>query len=188
LFVTTVTSLSDDRFRSLFRTFRKSAYRLETLQVYDVSYEREEFESFLAGQARGKFPGISGYAEAVRAGTAAGKKYHRVHVVEEPLSDYVRFEAAWSYRYTVAAGEDVRVIPIRRGEWPKGVPSQDYWLFDSALLVLMNYAEDGLFLSAELLDEPDRVAEAVRWRDHALSLSQSFSDYAQGFDELMRRR
>ncbi|MFD0856816.1 DUF6879 family protein [Actinomadura adrarensis] len=186
--MTTITSLSDDRFRSLFRDFRKSAFRLETLQVYDVSYEREDFESFLAGQARGEVSGISGYAERVRAGTAAGKRFHRVHVVEEPLSDYVRFEAVWSYRETVAAGEDVRVIPVRRGEWPDGIPRLDYWLFDSALLVVMNYAEDGLFLSAQLSEEPDRVAEAVRWRDHALALSQPFSDYAQDFDELMRRR
>ncbi|MFG2049912.1 DUF6879 family protein [Micromonospora sp. NPDC048935] len=51
------TSLDDDEFNQLFRDFRYTAYRLETLQRYDVSYEQDEFARFLAGQTRGEFPG-----------------------------------------------------------------------------------------------------------------------------------
>ena len=32
----------------------------------------------------------------VRAGVAAGKVLQRVHVVSEPLTDYLRFEIGWS--------------------------------------------------------------------------------------------
>ena len=42
----------------------------------------------------------------------------RVHVVTEPLSDYIRFELT-GYAPNVEAGEDVRVISVREGEpWP----------------------------------------------------------------------
>lgn len=181
-------SLSDSGFNSLFNDFKYTAYRLETLQSYDVSYEQGEFGRFLAGEARGRFPGIADWADTVRAGGLEGKRFHRVHVLVEPLSDYVRFECAWSYRHTVAAGEDVRIIPVSGGKWPEGLPGIDYWLFDSTRLLLMNYAEDGAFLSAELTEEPDRVVEANRWRDQAICLSIPFSEYAAGYDDLMLGR
>lgn len=185
---TTFHSLSDERFSRLFVDFRSTAYRLETLQVYDISYEQQEFQDFLAGRPRGEFPGIANWVDRVRTGRRLGKTFRRVHVVEEPLSDYVRFEAAWSYRHTVAAGEDVRVIAVGPGEWPDGVPRQDYWLFDSSRLVLMNYADDGAFLSAELVEDPERVAQAKRWQQRAWDQSTPFKVYAADFDEFMRRK
>ncbi|MFE5722997.1 DUF6879 family protein [Streptomyces erythrochromogenes] len=41
--------LSSVEFGRLFETFERSAFRLETLAVYSVEEEREEFERFLAG-------------------------------------------------------------------------------------------------------------------------------------------
>ncbi|GAA4083011.1 DUF6879 family protein [Actinomadura miaoliensis] len=185
---TTFHSLRDERFRRLFDDFQSTAYRLETRQSYDVSYEQEEFERFRAGRARGQFPGIASWADRVRAGRRLGKSFTRVHVMEEPLTDYLRFEAAWCYRDTVAAGEDVRVIPIQPGQWPDGIPRLDYWLFDSHRLLLMNYSRHGTFLSAELVNDPERVSDAVRWQQRAWALSVPFNEYAAGFDEFMRRR
>lgn len=181
-------SLSDPEFMRHFSDFRRTAYRLETLQFYDVSYERAEFDRFLSGEPRGVFPGIDEWGALVRSGVREGKEFQRVHLVTEPLSDYVRFECAWAYRHNVAAGEDVRIVPLRQGEWPEDLPRQDYWLFDSALLLLMNYDPDGSFVSAEAVDDELRVADADRLRARAVERSIAFPDYAREFDDLMRRR
>jgi hypothetical protein len=183
---TIFTSLSDPEFQRLFDDFRYTAYRLEALQVYGVPYEMAEFARFQAGEARGEFPGIARWADRVARGVRAGKRFHRVHVVTEPLSDYVRFECAWAYRHTVAAGEDVRIAAVPEGQWPDGLPRFDYWLFDSSVLVRMNYADDGTFVSAELVDDPEQVVQANAWRDQAVHLSVPFAEYAAGFDDLMR--
>jgi hypothetical protein len=103
---------------------------------------------------------------------------HRVHVVEEPLSDYVRYEFGWSYVHTAAAGEDVRVIPVQAGQWPDEIPHYDYWLFDSSLLISMHYDEDGAFTAAEIADDPDKVVRANYWRDAAVALSTPFTEYS----------
>jgi hypothetical protein len=184
----TFLSLDDEAFVRSFSDFEFTAYRLETLQTYDVSYERAEFERFLAGEARGRFPGIDGWVDMVRRGVGEGKRFQRVHVLVEPLSDYVRFECAWAYRHNVAAGEDVRVIPVKQGAWPAGLPHRDYWLFDSKRLVAMNYRADGAFHCAELIDDPVEIVRACHWRDRAVALSTGFSEYAQDFDVLLRKR
>jgi hypothetical protein len=170
--------LDDPEFNRLFVEFQFSAYRLESLQHYDVTYERGEFERFLAGEVRGEFPGIADWIRSVREAVAAGKRMHRVHVVREPLSEYVRFECAWAYEHTVAAGEDVRIIPVGHHDWPAELPQYDYWLFDSVDLVEMHYGPDGSFAYAEVVDDPRRVVRANYWRDLAVGSSISYREYS----------
>lgn len=180
------TSLADEDFNRLFLDFKFTAYRLETLQRYAVSYEKDEFSRFLAGESRGTFPGVSEWiAGTVSRAAALGKRMHRVHVVEEPLSDYVRFECAWAYEHTVPAGEDVRIISVPQGTWPD-LPHHDYWLFDSSSLVSMRYDEDGSFVSAELVDDPHKVVEANYWRDLAVHGSTAYRTFADRYDAQFR--
>lgn len=185
----TFTSLADDEFNQLFLDFRYTAYRLETLQRYDVSYEKAEFDRFLSGETRGKFPGISKWIEGtVAKAVSAGKRMHRVHVVEEPLSDYVRFECAWSYEHTSRAGEEIRILSVTKGEWPDELPRHDYWLFDSSLLVAMYYEDDGRFISAEVVDDPKKIVQANFWRDAAVESSISYREFAAQLDSEFRHR
>jgi len=180
------TSLADKDFNKLFSDFEYTAYRLEALQRYDVSYEKDEFGRFLAGESRGTFPGIAEWIDGTVAKAAAlGKRMHRVHVVEEPLADYVRFECAWAYEHTVPAGEDVRIIPVPKGTWPD-LPHYDYWLFDSSVLVSMHYQDDGAFSYAELEDDPRKIVQANYWRDLAVQNSIPYRQFAERYDAQFR--
>ena len=177
------TSLGDREFNRLFLEFQYTAYRLEVLQRYDVSYEEDEFSRFLAGESRGEFPGISEWINGtVAKAVAGGKRMHRVHVVEEPLSDYVRFECAWAYEHTVSAGEEVRIWPVPEGEWPAEIPRYDYWLFDSSRLVAMHYEDDGRFASAEMVEDANQIVRANRWRDIAVESSMPYRGFASRYD------
>jgi hypothetical protein len=42
----------------------------------------------------------------------AGRTQQRVHVVTEPLTDYLAYELTWEYGLHAAAGEDIRIIPL----------------------------------------------------------------------------
>ncbi|MDE3721224.1 hypothetical protein PWG71_07475 [Nocardiopsis sp. N85] len=180
-------SLDDVEFNRFFKEFQFTAYRLESLQKYDVSYEKKEFDLFLNGQQRGEFPGIAGWIDGtVRPAHASGRILHRVHVVEEPLSDYVRFECSWAYTHTVAAGEDVRIIPVNPGEWPEGLPNYDYWLFDSSHLITMHYKDDGEFEAAEIVDDAEKIVQANLWRDLAVNKSIPFKEFSERYDVLFQ--
>ncbi len=181
------TSLGDPGFGQLFESFSYTAFRLETLQAYDVTYEGEDFGRFLRGEPRSESPGIEPWVRQVARGTEIGKRFQRVHVVLEPLTDYIRFECAWSYRDTVAAGEDVRIISATAESWPDGIPHLDYWLFDSSQLVRMIYNLEGEFTYAELVDDPAEIMRANLWRDRAVYLSRPFRQFDDGFDAFMNR-
>jgi hypothetical protein len=170
----TITNLSDPAFGRLFTDVTSSWFRLETLQRYDVEYEREELAAFLRGEPVDTTPGP--WQKTLRDHVAAGRRLVRVHVLEEPLSDYVRFELQ-AYVPNVDAGEDVRLIAVRRGEWPEGVPRHDFWLFDDARLWLMDYDAGGGFQAARRIEDAAAVAQHRRWRDAALAQSIPLADY-----------
>jgi hypothetical protein len=107
---------------------------------------------------------------------AAGKTFQRVHVVREPLTDYLRYELA-AYEHNVAAGEDIRVIPVRSGRWPGEIPHRDYWLFDSADLWHMDYDEQGRFLGAARATDAKDIIMHAYWRDAALHAAIPYADY-----------
>jgi hypothetical protein len=169
-----ITDLADPAFHQLFANVRRSWFRLETLQRYDVPYERNEFAAWLRGEALDKTPGP--WQAMIRTHVAAGRRLSRVHVIEEPLSDYVRYELA-GYPVNIEAGEDVRVIPVRQGDWPAGVPQHDFWLFDDRELWLMKYDDAGRFVAAELNTDSGEIARHRAWRETALAQAVPVATY-----------
>ena len=113
------TDLDNDEWMALFAGVQSSWFRLETLQVYDVGYENEEFETFLrTGQLDRD---IGPWQQMISTHTHFGRPLRRVHVIEEPLTDYLRYELA-AYQHNGRAGEDIRLIPVRHGQWPSDLP------------------------------------------------------------------
>jgi hypothetical protein len=173
-----VTPVSGEDFENLFHTFRHSVFRLETLQRYRGSGEDEAIAAFSTGTRTPPPDPVQDEWEAmIRANRAVGKVMQRVHVVVEPASDYMRFELTWAYAPNVAAGEDIRIIPVcDGGPWPDGVPHRDFWLIDSDLY-LAHYADDGTWLGVEHVDDPDVAETAGRWRDAALHHAQPWETF-----------
>ena len=171
-----------------FRQFRRSCFRLETLQRYGASGEDDSIRAFLAGQNPRPHPGKREWMALVGAATGDGRTMQRVHVVIEPLTDYIGFEVAWSYAHSVAAGEDVRIIPLAEGEgWPPGVPMRDFWLFDDTELFDVRYDVDGTWIGVVHLTDPDAMVTACQQRAAALSLGQPWAAYVREQPELVRR-
>ncbi|MFJ9028593.1 DUF6879 family protein [Streptomyces sp. NPDC102274] len=165
--------LDGDQWTTFFGSFEREAFRLETLPVYSVEGEEDEFETF---RATGKLelPEDDPWLVKVRSFRDSGRRIRRVHVVTRPLSDYLRYEFA-AYRYNVEAGEDVRILDLTDRENP-GLPDQDFWLFGSSEVVTMNYRSDGTQVSRDLLEVPD-LNQYRQWKELALSLSVPLSEY-----------
>ena len=184
--MTTATLIPPGNFTVQFREFSYTAYRLETLQSYAGSGEDEDLAAFAAGRPEPGSPEKDEWTAMIAANHRAGRIQQRVHVVTEPLTDYMRFELTWAYAPNVAAGEDIRIIPIPAGDWPFDIPHLDYWLFDSRDLYINRYTEDGTWLGAEPVEDPDQIVSACYWRDAALYRAVPWRQYIATRPELHR--
>jgi hypothetical protein len=172
-----ITSLDDPAWQALFTGLRASWFRLETLQSYDVHYEADEYRAFLK---TGRLDRRAGdWQHMIAAHRRAGRSLQRVHVVVEPLTDYLRYELA-AYAHNSRAGEEIRILATPAGEWPAGVPQgQDFWLFDDADAWVMAYDPAGRFVAAEQLTDADEIRRCLHSRDCAIRQSMPLEDYSR---------
>jgi hypothetical protein len=162
-------TISQDRFDRELATFERTAFRLETRTAYKLGYEQTDFDLFLAGSPVPP-PDLGWWRpwlEQIRRLTDEGKTVARVRVVDEPPSDYQRWEL-WAHRWHENAGEQINYL--RKADantigLPLGV---DWWLLDEARLMIIRYNEDGSILSEILTDDPGTIARHCALRDLAV--------------------
>lgn len=165
--------LNDDDFTALFRSYRYTAWRLETRRCYGNVGEDKQFQEWLAG----KDPGVEWlrpWLGMVREELAKGKRMERVRIVDNPPSDYLRWEL-WATPYNLAVGEDIRYLS-RDHPIVEELPDEDFWIFDSRTLARFEFDGDdvaGIWLD----DTPEAVVTALAARDAAWHHALTYTDY-----------
>lgn len=154
--------------RGLLDDFSTAAFRMETLATYALDYEASTVERYLAGTLAVTPDEIDWYQpwlDRVQRVTRSGRRIERVRVLDEPLTPYQRFNL-WAGQWNERAGERIQYLP-RRDAQQLGIPTgQDWWLFDSSVLVLMLFDDAGRLTGRELVDD-GRMDVYVAWRDLA---------------------
>ncbi len=159
--------------------FTSSCFRLETLQVYRAEGETERVAAFEAGHPLPRrTPETSPWLRLIADHAAAGRRMYRAHVIERPLTSYIRYELH-SYRDTAAAGFETF---IAERSWDPSLDGlrEDFYLLDNARVVVMDYDDGrcggGDEAPAELLDEYRRQ------RDIALRFAVPLDQYLARID------
>lgn len=169
-------------FLDLFRSFTREAWRLELLQQYGNSNEDERLARFFRGEPYQHTQAKQAWLDIIATAHARGATVGRVHVVQEPLSDYMRYELSWGYPANVEAGEDIRILPQDEYE-QLGLRQQDFWMFDGELY-LMHYAVDGTWLDVEHVTEPRWVRAALAARDLTRGRAMPYLEYMHRHPDL----
>lgn len=171
--------LTGDQFGAMFHTVRRSAFRLETRDRYNVPAEQQRIRRFLAGEPDEDYLlAAHPWGQMTRAAAAAGRPFSRVRVVSVPLGDYSRY-ALWSAQGNLRADEEIRYLgrdqaaaldlPVR--------PPHDAWLLDDNRVAVLHFDDEDQLLGAELLDDTATVEEHRRWRDTAWKASASRDEF-----------
>lgn len=177
--VTVGTNVSQDEFAGMFRTFRESAFHLETREHYAMTYERDAFQRFLDGRPLppSGLPWWQAWLDQMRELTRQGKRIRRVRVLSEPPSDYQRWEL-WGTPWHIEVGEEIRYISRHRAE-QIGLPLEyDWWLFDDERLIITRFTDAGEIASKELITDPGNVAPYRTWRDLAVRNATTAESFA----------
>jgi len=173
-----------DELQRMLRQVERSVFRLETLSSYAAPGEADLLRAFREGRPlppRG--PDTDPWLRMVADSVHAGRRWSRVHVLDRPLSDYLRFELL-GYQGNLAAGEDVRVADRATAPEALGALTHDFWLLDEALAVVIEYDGDGRRLAMRPTDD---VASFIARRDVAMKHAIPLPDYLQSVRDELRR-
>jgi hypothetical protein len=156
-----VAPVTPEEFDALFDMFHHTVARLEALPAYDVGgQEAVRIQAFREGRPRPLRSVVTDpwLARIAVSTITAGKRWTRVRVVDEPLTEYQRYQLA-SHQESQAAGERVLIAPRSA----VGDVGPDFWLFDEAdpdaHAVAMCYDAEGHWLGATLVTDRDEVRE-----------------------------
>ncbi|SDD94588.1 DUF6879 family protein [Actinokineospora iranica] len=163
-------------FASLFRRFTRSAWRWEAQGTYRQPDEVAPWQRWREGvPVANDLDWLGPWLDDVRAATRAGKRFERVRLVTDPLTEYLR----WQMEVTPAnieAGEVIRLLPAADAR-ALGLPVHDFWLFDDERVAVLHFGDTGL-TGAEIITDPATVAQHQSWRDVAWRHAVAFEDYA----------
>ncbi len=119
--------MTSEEFNALFDAFHTTVFRLEGLPDYAVGgFDAERLAAFRDGKPMPeRSVRTSPWLARIAVTTVNRKAWERVRVVDEPLTEYQRYELL-AYQESQAAGEQIRVLTrSEAGEW-----GSDFWLFD----------------------------------------------------------
>lgn len=168
--------LSENELEALFDDFKHAAFRLETLPRYTVDSETERLSRYMSGAPLQIEPGTREWLEFMESEIRSGKRWHKVHILRSPISDYLRFECEWGYAVSSQYGQEVLILDETERARPEGIPDEDFWLFDDDSAVRLHYDGEGRFLGAELVDETD-VPRFCGYRDVAIEAAEPFESW-----------
>lgn len=156
--------------------FTRVLFRLETLDLYDVASNGDEYRRYIAGEVRPNPERKKPWMEHIRGEVSRGLHTYRVHVVRSPLNDYMRFECEWDYVYNAQAGEHIRILDLAERPRPAGLLDEDFWLIDDREVLQMHYSDAGKYVGAEVA--PEELLPRYRAaKDAAWSGGVDFADY-----------
>ncbi|MFE9043126.1 DUF6879 family protein [Streptomyces sp. NPDC007818] len=148
----------------LFADFAHTAWRLETRRGYATDRRGAKWARWKAGADITAEP-PNAWRENVRRQVAEGKRFERVRLVDEPLTEGQEFLLATAPG-NIAAGEDIRTLTRAQAQRLR-LPEHDFWLFDSRTLVRFVFDEDDTTLGVVVSEDPAEVATACQARDAA---------------------
>lgn len=163
----------------LFRDFKHTAWRLESRRAYAADLITSRYQHFLqTGQLLDDSgdPWVANVAEQL----AQGKRFERVRIVDDPLTDNQRYMLTNAVRRP----EDIRVLSRSQAE-AAALPPADFWLFDSAVLATMHFDETDRTLGVELTEETSAVLAACQVRDAAWHYAMPARRWAAAVPSLM---
>jgi hypothetical protein len=180
-------SLTGQQFDAVFDGFVTSptstrVFRLEAYQHYHVPSDDPFMAAFRNREPRPSrsvrtSPWLARVANSVISG---GKQWQRVHLIREPLSEYLQMEMQ-GYVESQAAGEEIFLADADGPTLSSLGP--DFWLFDDpahvggGYAVLMHYDQAGQPQSFEFVDDAGRLDALRVQRDTAMERSVDLNEF-----------
>ncbi len=137
-------------FDEIWKNTRHEIFRLELLNTYLVDYEKEPFERY---KRREKFnaleyPDFIEWLSNIEQKVKESVRIIDIQVLDLPMSEYLKFGISTGSIFAAEKGEEF--LFIERDKVKDLIFGfQDYWMFDSKIIISMDYDSEGRFIKKE---------------------------------------
>ncbi|MBO3675316.1 DUF6879 family protein [Streptomyces sp. NEAU-YJ-81] len=166
-----------DDFGKLFENFEHTAWRLETRRRFASDETAPDYQAF-AETGEAPLELYASFFTTIRDQTQQGKRVERVRIVDDPPTTGQRY-LLYSAKRNCDMGEDIRNL-WRAGANRLRLPAEDFWIFDSRLVALLNFDDDDNLFNVELITEPVAVNRYLQVRDAAWHYAVRYDTFAAG--------
>ena len=168
---TNLEAIDLSNFFECFTRFTHNAFRLEMLDIYNVSDELEEYQQFLKGEPPPQNANED-WVQIINVACARGAEINRVRLARKPFSTYLKYEVSWGYHASVNAGENISVIISDViPSFKTTVPIlKDFWIFDDKECYLLEYDFVGTFLGINQIPN-NLIDNYINLKTESMSLS-----------------
>ncbi|MGW0417505.1 DUF6879 family protein [Streptomyces sp. NPDC003015] len=156
--------ISFAEFGGMFTTLRHSAWRLETRERYAEDEQTDTYRQFTAGE-HVTWDLDDAWCTNRREQSAAGKRFERVRILDEPPTPGQRYLLD-NARRNSAVGEDIRVLTRSQAEELQ-LPREDFWIFDARVVALLHFDDADVMTGVELITNPVEVLRYAQAREAA---------------------
>ncbi|MFF4423930.1 DUF6879 family protein [Streptomyces sp. NPDC001549] len=164
-----------DAFGRLFENFEHTAWRLETRRRYASDEATDTYAQFLRGESP-SWDMETAWSTTIRQKASGGATVGRVRVVDSHPTPGQRYLMAHTEK-NIALGEEIRNLWRADAERLR-LPTEDFWIFDSRLVAVLNFDEGDNLLDVELVTEPVEVNRCAQVRDTAWHYAVSCGTFA----------
>jgi hypothetical protein len=166
-----------DEFDRLFTQFEHTAWRLETRRRYASDEATGTYAQFLRGEPVDWHGVDAAWCAERREQTALGKRFERVRIIDSPPTPgqlYLLDNA----RRNSEVGETIYSLRREDADRAGLIQNEDFWIFDSRLVALLNFDEADNLLDVELIREPAAVLRYAMTRDAAMHYAVPYQEVA----------
>jgi hypothetical protein len=172
---------SIQRLEQAFEMFSTEVSRQQTLQLYSDETYQSEIVEYRKGVSKPDRRD-SEWLRLMNETTRSGKRFLNLHLIDFPVSEYVRYCTAWWYWDWNRCGADIRFLEKNRASKISVELSQlDIWLFDNRSAFIMTYSPEGCFISAEKLSDERLVQAYARYYRDAFSMGREIESMMSEF-------
>lgn len=166
---------TENFFNKFWENSEKQIFRLETLNEYKVEEEKTSFEAYQNNKII-KNENFDEWLELIENTTKKGIDIYRVHVIDLPLTDYIRYEIECGYLLSQKKGE--RFLLVERKKVQEIIQGfDDFWLFDDSQGFTIKYDNLGNFLGFGDPITEEEISKYIELRDKITKMSIPLDEF-----------
>lgn len=162
-------AVSDKLFDKWWDEMTNEWFKVEVLQDYAGEDDGPSLRNWIKGDKQTaieliKSSDYSKWAKDCREKLAQGVKLIRIHIVEQPLTDYIEWEIEHYKLVNIPrCGESVHLLN-RAKVADLSLPDGDFMIFDEKKVVLNKYDKKGSMTHQTFFEEPDDIGNFLEFR------------------------